>query len=190
MTEQEKRERRNARLRERYANDPVYREHVQRRNRDSRKRNPPTDEQSEQKRQYNREYVTRPERREKEQQRRDKPETKAYMKAYGQRPGVKEKQREYQQRPEVKAKRREYNQKPEVKARARETKALKRKEIKVQVKRVGDHWKNRPAGPCVSCPLPDCKINGSRGTLSLKCCLLYTSPSPRDRQKSRMPSSA
>ena len=24
----------------------------------------------------------------------------------------------------------------------------------------------------------------------LKCCLLYTSPSPRDRQKSRMPSSA
>ena len=23
-----------------------------------------------------------------------------------------------------------------------------------------------------------------------KCCLLYTSPSPRDRQKSRMPSSA
>ena len=25
---------------------------------------------------------------------------------------------------------------------------------------------------------------------SIKCCLLYTSPSPRDRQKSRMPSSA
>ena len=25
---------------------------------------------------------------------------------------------------------------------------------------------------------------------ALKCCLLYTSPSPRDRQKSRMPSSA
>ena len=24
----------------------------------------------------------------------------------------------------------------------------------------------------------------------VKCCLLYTSPSPRDRQKSRMPSSA
>ena len=24
----------------------------------------------------------------------------------------------------------------------------------------------------------------------IKCCLLYTSPSPRDRQKSRMPSSA
>ena len=26
--------------------------------------------------------------------------------------------------------------------------------------------------------------------LDLVCCLLYTSPSPRDRQKSRMPSSA
>ena len=26
--------------------------------------------------------------------------------------------------------------------------------------------------------------------LSIRCCLLYTSPSPRDRQKSRMPSSA
>ena len=26
--------------------------------------------------------------------------------------------------------------------------------------------------------------------LSIKACLLYTSPSPRDRQKSRMPSSA
>ena len=25
---------------------------------------------------------------------------------------------------------------------------------------------------------------------SIDCCLLYTSPSPRDRQKSRMPSSA
>ena len=28
------------------------------------------------------------------------------------------------------------------------------------------------------------------GDLGLKFCLLYTSPSPRDRQKSRMPSSA
>ena len=27
-------------------------------------------------------------------------------------------------------------------------------------------------------------------TIELECCLLYTSPSPRDRQKSRMPSSA
>ena len=33
---------------------------------------------------------------------------------------------------------------------------------------------------------PDCGI----GTLTLYACLLYTSPSPRDRQKSRMPSSA
>ena len=30
----------------------------------------------------------------------------------------------------------------------------------------------------------------SAGTLGFKGCLLYTSPSPRDRQKSRMPSSA
>ena len=29
-----------------------------------------------------------------------------------------------------------------------------------------------------------------RGDLTIKGCLLYTSPSPRDRQKSRMPSSA
>ena len=31
------------------------------------------------------------------------------------------------------------------------------------------------------------KLNGARGVMT---CLLYTSPSPRDRQKSRMPSSA
>ena len=30
----------------------------------------------------------------------------------------------------------------------------------------------------------------ARETDQLRCCLLYTSPSPRDRQKSRMPSSA
>ena len=28
------------------------------------------------------------------------------------------------------------------------------------------------------------------GVINLKCCLLYTSPSPRDRTRSRMPSSA
>ena len=36
-------------------------------------------------------------------------------------------------------------------------------------------------------------INGQRGVTAdtaLRLCLLYTSPSPRDRQKSRMPSSA
>ena len=31
---------------------------------------------------------------------------------------------------------------------------------------------------------------GDSGAVSTKICLLYTSPSPRDRQKSRMPSSA
>ena len=42
-------------------------------------------------------------------------------------------------------------------------------------------------GKCVrvSCKDQSKELNGMR-----KCCLLYTSPSPRDRQKSRMPSSA
>ena len=31
---------------------------------------------------------------------------------------------------------------------------------------------------------------GAEGGIHSRCCLLYTSPSPRDRQKSRMPSSA
>ena len=35
-----------------------------------------------------------------------------------------------------------------------------------------------------SCLFDVCKMDG------IMCCLLYTSPSPRDRQKSRMPSSA
>ena len=34
------------------------------------------------------------------------------------------------------------------------------------------------------------QLDFKRATTSQKCCLLYTSPSPRDRQKSRMPSSA
>ena len=33
-------------------------------------------------------------------------------------------------------------------------------------------------------------VIGNHITLSINTCLLYTSPSPRDRQKSRMPSSA
>ena len=35
-------------------------------------------------------------------------------------------------------------------------------------------------------------LGGNKGAISVGCyvCLLYTSPSPRDRQKSRMPSSA
>ena len=38
----------------------------------------------------------------------------------------------------------------------------------------------------------DTKVNKNESSLraSIKACLLYTSPSPRDRQKSRMPSSA
>ena len=36
----------------------------------------------------------------------------------------------------------------------------------------------------------DNKLTSSKPLLSKKICLLYTSPSPRDRQKSRMPSSA
>ena len=40
--------------------------------------------------------------------------------------------------------------------------------------------------------LADNAVTGSRGFSNslIKTCLLYTSPSPRDRQKSRMPSSA
>ena len=34
------------------------------------------------------------------------------------------------------------------------------------------------------------RVTGSTGAELYKSCLLYTSPSPRDRQKSRMPSSA
>ena len=34
------------------------------------------------------------------------------------------------------------------------------------------------------------KLEGDIDSLYIKTCLLYTSPSPRDRQKSRMPSSA
>ena len=33
-------------------------------------------------------------------------------------------------------------------------------------------------------------VGGTSVTVENDCCLLYTSPSPRDRQKSRMPSSA
>ena len=36
----------------------------------------------------------------------------------------------------------------------------------------------------------DVKTDFTAEELLLKICLLYTSPSPRDRQKSRMPSSA
>ena len=39
------------------------------------------------------------------------------------------------------------------------------------------------------CAVALAKING-RHTVLISLCLLYTSPSPRDRQKSRMPSSA
>ena len=38
--------------------------------------------------------------------------------------------------------------------------------------------------------LPQGKSLSGREALKLRSCLLYTSPSPRDRQKSRMPSSA
>ena len=39
-------------------------------------------------------------------------------------------------------------------------------------------------------PLLADHIKGKRDTLNIWCCLLYTSPSPRDRTRSRMPSSA
>ena len=34
------------------------------------------------------------------------------------------------------------------------------------------------------------KMRDESGSAAVEACLLYTSPSPRDRQKSRMPSSA
>ena len=47
-----------------------------------------------------------------------------------------------------------------------------------------DEWKNDKGGPA---PGGTCT---NVGCIPSKACLLYTSPSPRDRQKSRMPSSA
>ena len=41
----------------------------------------------------------------------------------------------------------------------------------------------------IGCLDPNEKVNG-KGIAKLKACLLYTSPSPRDRTRSRMPSSA
>ena len=38
--------------------------------------------------------------------------------------------------------------------------------------------------------LPDSRFNADEEPTKYESCLLYTSPSPRDRQKSRMPSSA
>ena len=38
--------------------------------------------------------------------------------------------------------------------------------------------------------VPPSFLQGMLGLAQIKACLLYTSPSPRDRQKSRMPSSA
>ena len=43
---------------------------------------------------------------------------------------------------------------------------------------------------CSDIPEGDCDCNGNQLDALGVCCLLYTSPSPRDRQKSRMPSSA
>ena len=48
-------------------------------------------------------------------------------------------------------------------------------------------WGNLPQGP-IDKAVKDF-LNKATGSLCC-CCLLYTSPSPRDRQKSRMPSSA
>ena len=55
---------------------------------------------------------------------------------------------------------------------------------------------NRQAARCMDCGIPFCNSGCPLGNLIpdwndlVYRCLLYTSPSPRDRQKSRMPSSA
>ena len=59
--------------------------------------------------------------------------------------------------------------------------------------RLSDVWKGRPAGEDVKMD-PLVGNGGDEGSdgpaTPNRPCLLYTSPSPRDRQKSRMPSSA
>ena len=42
----------------------------------------------------------------------------------------------------------------------------------------------------VVAPSDTVAVHGVDEVVQFECCLLYTSPSPRDRQKSRMPSSA
>ena len=58
-------------------------------------------------------------------------------------------------------------------------------------------WNETLIGECAGRPLEDARVNVIQGDVyrlidraRSKYCLLYTSPSPRDRQKSRMPSSA
>ena len=46
------------------------------------------------------------------------------------------------------------------------------------------------AARCLHCGNPYCEWKCPVHNYIPNCCLLYTSPSPRDRQKSRMPSSA
>ena len=50
--------------------------------------------------------------------------------------------------------------------------------------------KARAGGPVPEYPFVTVDITFSRDREGYLTCLLYTSPSPRDRQKSRMPSSA
>ena len=59
---------------------------------------------------------------------------------------------------------------------------LKKPEIKEKPKRKEDFWTSEERKTCKD--NYSCEIIVSNG------CLLYTSPSPRDRQKCRMPSSA
>ena len=72
-----------------------------------------------------------------------------------------------------------------------------------EAKRLTEHYKTKKATPTIWLKREDLnhtgahKINNALGQALLairmgkkRICLLYTSPSPRDRQKSRMPSSA
>ena len=52
------------------------------------------------------------------------------------------------------------------------------------------HIKTSLTNTCLSLSFQDGKIMLGTWQAVYLCCLLYTSPSPRDRQKSRMPSSA
>ena len=61
----------------------------------------------------------------------------------------------------------------------------------VNSKKVADHFKEQIVMTIyVKDSTKEIELKQLQKTLRLNTCLLYTSPSPRDRQKSRMPSSA
>ena len=58
--------------------------------------------------------------------------------------------------------------------------------IEREVQAQSERWPSTP----ILLLLPDALVSSEEALLNLPACLLYTSPSPRDRTRSRMPSSA